>query len=58
MKNKVVLESGWISDSFELSEPKYYKLETTVTRDDDSQHIFTVPVERCFEQILVDEFKY
>ena len=31
---------------------------TTVTRDDESQNIFTVPVGRCNEQISVDVYKY
>ena len=43
-KNEVVLETGCISDAFELREPKLYKLVTTVTRDDDSQNIYTAPV--------------
>ena len=34
MQKKVVLELGWISDDFELREPEFYKLVTTVTRDD------------------------
>ena len=46
-KNEVVLEPGWIRDIFEFREPEFYKLVTTVTRDDDSQHIYTVPVGRC-----------
>ena len=50
MKNEVVLELGWISDYFKLSEPEFYKLVTTVTRDDDSQNIHTVPIGRCNEQ--------
>ena len=45
-KNEVLLEPGWISDAFEFHEPELYKLVTTVTRDDDSQNIFTVPVLR------------
>ena len=57
-KNDVVLELGWISDSFEFREPEFYKLVTTVTRDDDSRNIYTVPVGRCFEQKFVDDFKY
>ena len=43
-KNDVVLEPSWISDAFEFREPKFYKLVTTVTRDDDSPNIYIVPV--------------
>ena len=35
-KNKVVLETGWISDTFEFRDPEFYKLVTTVTSVDDS----------------------
>ena len=38
-KNDVILKPGWISDAFELSEPEFYKIVTTVTRDDDSPNI-------------------
>ena len=31
---------------------------TTVTRDDDSQNIYTVPVGRCNQQTSVEESKY
>ena len=44
-KNDVVLETCLISDAFELCEPEFYMLVTTVTRDDDSTNIYTVPVE-------------
>ena len=57
-KNDVVLEPGWISDDFELSEPEFYQLVTTVTRDDDGSNIYTVTVEWCDIQISVDESKY
>ena len=30
----------------------------TVTRDDESPNIYTVPVGRCYIKILVDESKY
>ena len=43
-KNDVVLEPGCIIDVFELREPEFYKLVTTVTRDDESPNIYTVPV--------------
>ena len=43
-KNEVVLEAGWITNAFELREPESYKLVTTVTLNDDSKHIYTVPV--------------
>ena len=57
-KNDVVLEPGYISDSFELREPEFYKIATTVTRDDYIQNIYTLPVVRRNEQTLVDESKY
>ena len=57
-KNWVVLEPGWISDAFELRKPEFYKLVTTVTRDDGSHNIYTVPVGRCNLQKSVDESKY
>ena len=53
VKNKVVLEPGWISDNFEFHEPEFYKLVTTVTRDDDSQNVYTVPVGRFNQQTSV-----
>ena len=46
MKNEVVLEPGWISDALELSETEFFKLVTTVTRDDNSPNIYTVHVGR------------
>ena len=46
-KNEVVLEQGWISDYFELREPEFCKLVTTVTRDDKSPNIYNLPVVRC-----------
>ena len=54
-KNDVVLYPGWISDAFELREPEFYKLVTTVKRDDDSPNIYTVPVGRCNLQTSVDK---
>ena len=57
-KNKVVLKLGWISDTFKLREREFYKLVTTVTRDDDSQNIYTLPVGRCNQQTYVDESKH
>ena len=57
-KNDFVLEPGWISDAFELCEPELYNLVTTVTHDDDSPNIYTVPVGQCNLQKSVDESKY
>ena len=31
---------------------------TTVTRDNDSQNIYTVPVGRCNQQISFEDYKY
>ena len=57
-KNEVVIEPGWISNDFELREPEFYKLVTTVTCDDDSPNIYTVPVVRCNKLTSVNESKY
>ena len=57
-KNEVVLEPGYISDSFELREPELYNLVTTVTRDDYSPNIYTVTVGRYDIQTSVYESKY
>ena len=57
-KNEVVLQPGWISDAFDFCEPEFYSIVTTVTRDDDSQNIYTVPVGGCNQQKLVEEYKY
>ena len=43
-KKKVLLKTGCIRDAFESREQEFYKLVTTVTRDDDSQNINTVPI--------------
>ena len=50
VKNKVALETGWISDAFELRELEFYKIVTTVTHDDDNENIYTVPVGRFNQQ--------
>ena len=47
-----------ISGAFESCETELYKLVTTVTRDDDIQNIYTVPVERCIQQTSVEDSKY
>ena len=57
-KNDVVLEPGCISDTFEIREPKFFKLVIMVTRDDNSPNICIVPVVRCNLQTSVDESKY
>ena len=58
VKNEVVIEPGWIRNAFELREPEFYKLVTTVTRDEDSRNIFTLPIGRCNELTSVYESKY
>ena len=58
VKNEVVLEPGWIIDDFELHEPEFYKLVTTVTHDDEIQNNYTVPVGQCNELTSVNESKY
>ena len=57
-KNDVILKPGWISDAFELSEPEFYKIVTTVECDDDSKNIYTVPIVQCNLQTSADEYKY
>ena len=57
-KNEVGLESGWISDAFDLREPEFYKLVIMVTCDDDSRNIYTVPIGRCNQKTSVGESKY
>ena len=47
LKKEVLYEPGRISDDFELHELEFYKLVTTITRDDDSRNIYTVPVGQC-----------
>ena len=41
-----------------MHEPELYYLVTTVTRDDESPNIYTVPVGRYNLQTSVDESKY
>ena len=31
---------------------------TKVTRDDDSQHTYTVPIRGCYQKTSVEEYKY
>ena len=40
MRKKVLLEPGWISDDFEFREPEFYKIVTTLTRDDEKSKYF------------------
>ena len=41
-----------------MREPEFYKLVTTVTRNDDSKNIYNVPVRKCNQQTSVEESKY
>ena len=41
-----------------MCEPEFYKIATTVTNDDDSLNIYTVPVGKWNELISVDKSKY
>ena len=43
-KKEVLFEPGWINDVFELREPEFYKLVTTVSHDDEIRKMYTVPV--------------
>ena len=45
--NEVSLEQFWIHESFELSEPDFYKQVTTVTCDETRHKTYIVPVGRC-----------
>ena len=58
MQKKVLLQPVWIRYDFQFREPELYNLVTTVTRDDDIQNIYTVPVVRCNQQTSVEESKY
>ena len=49
-KKEVVLQPDWISDAFKLREPEFYKLVTTITRDDKGKKHYTVTVGRCNQQ--------
>ena len=42
----------------QFRELELYKLVTTVTRDDDSQNIYTVPVGQCNQQKSFEDSKY
>ena len=44
--NVVALESGWIFEDVEFSEPEFYNLVTTVTCDETKHKTYTVPVGR------------
>ena len=57
-EKQILLEPGWISDAYELHEPEFYKLVKTVTLDDDSQNIYTVPVVWWNQQASAEESKY
>ena len=50
--------SRWISNAFELHETEFYKLVKTVTRDNESRNIYTVPIGICNELTSFDESKY
>ena len=43
---------------FEFLEQEFYKLVTTITRDDDSKIIYNVPVRQCNQQTSVEESNY
>ena len=45
--NEVALETGWIRENFEFSEPEFYKQVTTVTCDETQHKTYPVPVGRC-----------
>ena len=57
-KNGVVLKAGSIRDAFEVREPEFYKLVTTVTCDDDSQNMYTATIGRFNEPTSIEESKY
>ena len=41
-----------------MREPEFYKLVKTVTHDDYSRNVYTLPVGPCNELTSVDESKY
>ena len=43
----VALETGWIREVFEFSEPELYKIGTKVTCDETEHKTYTVPVGQC-----------
>ena len=57
-KNKFLLEPGCINDAFELREPEFYKLVTTVTCDNDIRKKYTVTIGRWNQQTTFKESKY
>ena len=46
-EKEVLCEPGCISDAFDLREPSFYKLLTTVECDDESWKLYTGPVGQC-----------
>ena len=52
-KEIIVLKPGWIRDDFKFCGSEFYKLVTTVTRDEESKSIYNVPVGRCNQQTSV-----
>ena len=46
-KRKFYVNQVGVVMLFELDEPEFYKLVTTITRDDESRKFYTVPVGRC-----------
>ena len=56
-KKEVFCEPGWISDSFELREPQFYKLVTTVTRGDEGRKFYSVPVGQWNQLTTFEESK-
>ena len=53
--NEVALEPGWIRETFEFSEPDFYKKVTTVTCDETKNKTYIVPVGRCALHTSQDE---
>ena len=44
LKKEVLYEPGRISDDFELHELEFYKLVTTITRDDQNKKFILYPL--------------
>ena len=55
---RIVLQPSWIREAFEFREPEFYNLVITVTRDYDSQNIYTVPVVRFNQHTSFQDSEY
>ena len=54
-KRKFYVNQFWISGAFELREPEFYKLVTTVTRGDEIRTFYTIPIGQCNQLTIFEE---